>query len=155
MGVHIHRVLTIFLALAVCATSLLAQKPVAREYVITCSGMDDPSHRKILISALKDQDARALISIAAPDQRAKVRMHTALRRDELESACAPWGITIVSITTTWHPGALRNAPSEDRPDFPQYIDTGDPVHDAAEYDARKQAWLIAHPAPTPPGPDDH
>lgn len=155
MGVCFHRLFSTFLALVICAATMLAQKPAVREYMLTCSGMPDPSHRKILISAIKDQDPQALISVSPLDQRVKVRMHTALRRQDLEATCTAWGITIVSLTSTWHPGALRDAGLDDRPGFPQYIDTGDPAHDAADYDARKQAWLFAHPAPTPPAPDEH
>lgn len=153
MGTHYLRFfLSASLSLGLCASVLLAQKPQVREYMITFAGMTDPSHRKFVIAAIKDQDPGATISFATAQQQAKILARTILSRTLIEQTCAPWGISVIAFDQHPHVGVVRSVQHSGLPGFPQYVDTGDPATDAADYDARKQAWIAMHPDLYPPGP---
>ncbi len=136
--------------LALCSAAL-AQKPVEHSYLIELSGMPDRSHEKVVISAIKDQDPNALISVALAIQQVKVRAWAEIDPQQLAQAIAPWGISIVHFNPLW-PLLIeeRSLGQVQLPGFPNFIDTGHPEEDAADYQQRKLLWIGAHPDLYPP-----
>ena len=53
------------------------------------------------------------------------------------------GFTLSTFVRTNEEGGLLPLPDPNA--FPAFVDTGDPVHDNAIYDAAKAAWIASHP----------
>jgi len=136
--------------------NLNAQKPIERDYRLTLSGMQDNSGAKLVLTAVKDQDPNAIVSVAVPIQQAKVRTIAELDQQQLSATLAPWGITVVSVSIIYSTLTQdRSADQTTMPDFPLLIDTGHPEDDAADYHARKDFWISQHPGLYPPASAPH
>lgn len=85
-----------------------------------------------------------LLSIDMDLQQAKVRTTVLLNTQVLQNELAPHGIGLVLSGTSDHPSG--DTPWVNMPGFPLFVDTGDPISDQAGHEARKQAWIAAHPA---------
>ncbi len=144
------------LFMVVSPVNINAQKPIGRDYLITLSGLQGNDGTKLVLTAVKDQDPNAIVSVAVPIQQAKVRTIVELDQPQLATTLAPWGITVVSISIIYPTLTQdRSADQTTMPDFPQLIDTGHPDLDAADYHARKELWIVQHPGLYPPSTTPH
>lgn len=129
--------------------SALAQKPALRTLLIEFAGTVGRTEEKFILSAVNDQDANAQVSVDGAARLAKVRMRSELDAQAFEERIALCGLTVsryvnmdeVINTDRSLAGALAG--------LPQFVDTGDRVADEADYQARKEAWLQAHPEAWP------
>lgn len=144
---HVVTLLSSLLLLAALPSA--AQKPVDHDVLITFSGLVNDHGYKIVRSALHEVDERALVSISIPLQQAKFHSSVDIDQAMLASICAPYGIQVVSIDRL-DIDPVRRSLLHVLPGFPEFIDTGHPEQDAADYAARKQAWIDAHPDRYPP-----
>lgn len=134
-------------AVCFCTPPAWAQKQVPHNYLVELSGLSDRGRSKVVLAAFNDQDPQALCSISLELQQVKVRMLPVLDRAALEARLATGGMTIVRINDlTPVPLMDRTMDITQQPGFPQYVDTGHPEEDAANYRQRKIEWLNAHPA---------
>ena len=151
-SLHIQSVrFLLLMSLFTLQAAAFAQKPVERNYWITFTGLAGRDGEKYVLSAVKDQDPGALVSVAPSIQQAKVRTVTSLNEQQLATTLAPFGIVVLSVSISYP--SLPQARSVDQhslPGFPLFIDTGNPEVDAADYAARKQLWINAHPDLYPP-----
>ncbi len=98
-----------------------------------------------MYEGLNSQDPEIEIWVDRPTQSALARTIVHLDQSELQEAIAPSGLIIgyMGILGT-HPGEEYARGGIIVEDFPEYIDTGDAVHDAEEFLAAKASWYAAH-----------
>ena len=72
-------------------------------------------------------------------------------RGSAQDRLAQGGITLIGISVIYPSlPSERSVDEQQLPDFPIFIDTGDLEADQADYRARKEVWIAAHPGLYPP-----
>ena len=131
-------------ALLVCSTlNSNAQRSRELTYKVTFTGTIAALQEKFILDAFYGQDPAMVLSLDLAQMQGKVRTTVALDVNALRNALEPVGVG-VTLTTPTPPDGMDQR-STLAPDFPTCIDTGDPITDQADYEARKQAWITAHP----------
>lgn len=137
---------------SIAVISAWGQKQGPFQYLVEVDGMDTPHHQKVVRSAIDDQDPYAKVSLDAAAQLIKVRTTGPLDPDALHDRLAAFDISVIRFILQGAHQAHRAAAGS-LSGFPIYFDTGDPVNDQADYQARKEAWITAHPDQYPPATD--
>ncbi len=132
-----------FAAFAVCiGLGASAQRNREVTYKVTFTGTIGTLQEKYILDAFHAQDPAMVLSLDLAQMQGKVRTTVILDNSALRNVLEPLGVG-VTLTTTNAPegGDLRSSMA---PGFPNYIDTGAPLADQADYEARKQAWITAN-----------
>ena len=135
---------TLLCASLVCFTLIAnAQRNRELSYKVTFTGSIGSLQEKYILDAFYGQDPAMLLSLDIALMQAKVRTTVLLDEVALRNTLEPVGVG-VSLSTTAAPDGTEQR-STMASSFPTYIDTGVPVADQADYEARKQAWISANP----------
>ncbi|MCC7501809.1 MAG: hypothetical protein IT229_04725 [Flavobacteriales bacterium] len=131
-------------ALAICfALGATAQRSRELSYKVTFSGTIGTVQEKFILDAFYAQDPAMILSLDLAQMQGKVRTTVMLDADAIRNVLEPLGVGVSLATTNAPEGNdLRSALGLD---FPTYIDSGSPLADQADYEARKQAWISANP----------
>lgn len=137
---------------SIAVISAWGQKQGPFQYLVEVEGMDALHHQKIVRSAIDDQDPHAKVSLDAAAQLIKLRTSAPMDPDVFRERLAAHDIVVLRFIQQGALQAHRTATGT-LPGFPIYFDTGDPANDQADYQARKEAWIAAHPDQYPPATD--
>lgn len=132
-----------FAVVAVCiGLGATAQRNREITYKVSFTGTIGTLQEKYILDAFHAQDPAMVLSLDLAQMQGKVRTAVILDINALRNVLEPLGLGVtLSTTTTPEGGDLRNSMA---PGFPNYIDTGSPLADQADYEARKQAWISAN-----------
>src|SRR5262249_3846740 len=93
---RLHYALSLFF-FSLALDPALPQNPIEHSVLSVFAGLEGGHQKKVVLSALRDQDPGALIAISMPAQQAKVRSQVAIDGALLGQQCAQWGIVVLGI----------------------------------------------------------
>ena len=135
-------VLIVFL---VSALSASAQKSPELDYLIRFSAAITPIQEKYIFEALQGHEPDLGVWVDGHNAEVKVRTHVRLELATIAAQLSQYGLHIILLVQL--NSGLPNERSQDVASgagLPQYIDTGNPGTDNANYEAAKAAWIVAH-----------
>lgn len=140
----IRKVVTV-VAVLVAAMNSSAQKSPELDYLIRFSSAITPVQEKYIFEALQGHEPDLGVWVDGHNAEVKVRTHVRIDRAALEAQLSPQGLYITLLVQLNGGQAIeRSAEGGTARDLPQFIDTGNPGSDNADYEAAKAAWIAAH-----------
>ena len=126
------------LAIAVCGLATAQSYAI---YELRSAPSLDSHGRKLLLATVPVVDPQAKVLIY--EERIKLQLSDAVAIEDALAAFSEATGTSITVFNV-RLGAMRSTPDLP-PGFPVMLDTGDPVQDAADHAAAKQAWMVANP----------